>query len=150
MYDILWKIHSIRIWESWWWRWAKIFKKNSQSFNWQKDTTIYFVMYLPAKTFSTALFSLGCSHKSYGYKEMRCSDFKAAPLKEYFCEPRTSLRAIQCRSENTTSQNSALHEHRKCITWRHCYGVLYSSGTQPLYNPTVMCYAQHRHVAGEY
>lgn len=83
-----------------------------------KEDTIHFifcVMYLPAKTFFTALFSLRFSHKSYGYKEMWCSDFKVAPLTEYFCELRTSLRAIQSRSENTTSQNSAL-----ACTWRHC------------------------------
>lgn len=51
------------------------------------DTTIYFVfsvMYLPAKSFFTSLFSLRFTHKSYVCKEMQRSDFKVAPLKEYF------------------------------------------------------------------
>lgn len=35
------------------------------------------------QTFSTAVSCLRFSHKSNGYKEMQCSDFKEAQLKAY-------------------------------------------------------------------
>lgn len=69
--------------------------------------------------------------------------FTAALTKRIFWELRTSLRAIQSRSENATSQNPALREHRKRITLRHGYVVLLCSVFE-LYSHDMLCYPQHK------
>lgn len=93
-------------------------------------------VFTPAKTFIffTALCPLRFSHKSCGYKEMRCSDFKATrrKRKEYFASWEHLLGQFQSWSGNTTSQIFAAHEHRKCITSRHCR----VERTQPAHNLT--------------
>lgn len=47
-------------------------------------TYLFHSSYRQSRYKSIFLFSWGLSHKSYGYKEMRCSGFKAVPLKDDF------------------------------------------------------------------
>ena len=129
--------------------------KHSKQFNsvrWQRRYNniqyVVFVVMHQKILFPQLCFLPGSVINHKAIKRCGAVILKATPLRERFCELRTSLRAFHSTSENTTSQNPALHYHRKCITWRHFCGVLYPSGTHPLCNPAMMCCLQHKPVAG--